>query len=443
MGDQILAIAGLTLREAVRRKFFLLVMVFAVLLICSAAFFPSIKKEDQLRLMQIWSLRATTIFACVLVIVVAAMSLPDEFSSRRIFNLSSKPIRKSAIFLGRFVGIGTALAIYLALTMVVSIVYIRLVGAADAELPSPKADPHAIHREFASSAEGTEVQAELGRIVAYDRGAIFWRFDALDAADFPDPVPAVLDIQIHSGYEYAGYVNVRVVRESDGEILWPPESERVRPAEEEPAGTVFCSTRVARTFGIPRDALTGPEPVRIEISSRLRNFAIYALDDSLVLTESPGSFEWNMVKGHSLIFLKAMILMTVSLAASVWLSWPVAALCAAVTWGMGAAYGRLEEGVRDTRMHIKTIEQREREAAHGHDDDGKIPTWALVLSETVTGHTLRVLPNFDEIEPDDYLLDGVDIPMSVLVDRWIGFVLFWAVPLAVGLGLMQLKEFAA
>lgn len=443
MVAQILAVAGLTLREAVRRRTFFLVLVFAVLLISSAAFFPAIKKDDQLRLMQLWSIRATTVFAIVLAIFVASRSLPDEFATRRIFNLSSKPIRKAAIFLGRFVGFGTALAVYVALTLVVSIGYIRAVGAFDEELPPPRAVPHTISIDFKGSAEGTEHQPDLNRYIAYDRGVIFWEFGALDAARFPDPVPAVLNVQIHSGYEYSGYVNVRVVRTTDGAILWPPESERTRPAEENPAGTVFCSTNVPSPFDIPRAALTGPDPIRVEISARQRTYQVYALADSFALAENPASFEWNMVKGFSMIFLEAMILMTVSLAASVWLSAPVAMFLAIFVGVFGTLYGTFEEGVRSTRLHIKTVEEREREAQHGHGQDEKIPTWMLVLSETVTGHTLQVLPNFSRIDPSEYILNGIDIPASVLRDRWIGFVLFWAVPLAIGLGLMQIKEFAA
>jgi ABC-type transport system involved in multi-copper enzyme maturation permease subunit len=439
MIPQILAIAGLTLREAIRRRTFALVLIFAVLLICSAAFFPTIRPGDAQRLMHRWSVLSTALFGAVMGIVVAGMSLPTEFAKRRIFNLSSKPVPKAAIFLGRFVGFAAALGIYVAMTAALSIAYIRTVGLLRSDLPPLKADPHAAARAWGG--EGTYARMDLYQerwIVRGEDGRLIWEFGVPRSERFDDPVPAQLNIEIHAEFEYSGDVRVRVEQQqADGwRTVWPGPTS---PAE----GTLFVSTSVAKRFGLPRAALEGGRPVRLVVSPATRKHTLYARQDSLQLVQKSASFDLNMIKGFSLIYLGTLILMSVSLAASVWLSGPVAMVVGLSVAFFGVLYGTFVEGVRTTRSTIKTEEQRSRERERGHGHDQPIPLWALKFSAEVTQRTLTVVPNFDRIDPTPFLANGVDVPLDVLADRWLGFLPFVAIPLLVGLVLMQLKEFSS
>lgn len=433
MIGQVVAITGLTLREAVRRRTFLLVIVFAALLTCSSALFETIRPIDQLKLIQFWSILSTTVFATVMALVVAGTSLPAEFARRTIHNLSSKPISKAAILLGRFTGFSAALAIYLALACALSVLYIRILTTVNSRIPPPRTEPYVAAASFDMSAENAVDMghdAETGRRTVGNTGRLTWAFPPLSAGAFDDPVPVKVSLGIYSESEQteSGPVRIRVVR-SDGEILWP-----AAPQE----GTAFLGRNIAQRVMVPREALTGTLPVRLEIAPVDRRYVIYGVSNSLELVGRETSFEWTMVKGFALILLESVILMSVSLAASVWLSSPVAMLVGFAVAVGGFGHGFIEEGVQISK---KTIEAEAKKPGHGHRGHGSVPTPLLELSVAVTQVSLRIVPPFSRIDPTDLITAGREVGLREVMGRWINYSVYWAVPLAIGLLLMTLKEF--
>jgi hypothetical protein len=51
--------------EAVRRKAFVLLLFFGAAIVSSATFFPAIDAESRLRLIEVWSVRASLLFAVI------------------------------------------------------------------------------------------------------------------------------------------------------------------------------------------------------------------------------------------------------------------------------------------------------------------------------------------------------------------------------------------
>src|SRR3972149_6053962 len=125
--SKVFAIATLTLKEAYRKKVFLVLLVFALALVSSSAFFPVMDAETKIALVKIWSVRAITFFSALVAIFLASVSIPSDVDERRIYTLVSKPVSKPVIFLGKFIGFAMVIAIFLLVTGAITRVYIRLV----------------------------------------------------------------------------------------------------------------------------------------------------------------------------------------------------------------------------------------------------------------------------------------------------------------------------
>ena len=142
---RIWAVASMTLKEAVRRKVFAILILFAIALLSGALFFPSIPLEGRLRLMEVWSLRAATLFTAIVGLFLAGYSLPSDFEQKRIYLLVSKPVSKSAIFAGRFLGYVLLLAVFVLTLGAVTILFLRGVQAFSGPgLPPPVAYPRIV-----------------------------------------------------------------------------------------------------------------------------------------------------------------------------------------------------------------------------------------------------------------------------------------------------------
>ncbi len=109
---RVLAVARLTLKEAIRRKALMVFVVFAVLLMFGGWFLSSGDSRADLQVgVQIWFL-LTAISWLVLpaVMYLACWSIPEDIRVRSLHTVVTKPIRRIEVVLGRIVGFGTVVA---------------------------------------------------------------------------------------------------------------------------------------------------------------------------------------------------------------------------------------------------------------------------------------------------------------------------------------------
>lgn len=171
------AVASLTLKEAVRRKAFLVLLLFAVALLSSTTFFSSVDPVSKLRLIEVWSLRATIFFAAIAAIFLGSASLPGDYEAKRIYVLASKPISKITFLLGKYLGFLLMLAIFLLVMGAISVAYIRIVKATGGpDVPELRARPRVAPTGF----EGIGIYEPIGTGVRVS-GADSGRFVAVFA----------------------------------------------------------------------------------------------------------------------------------------------------------------------------------------------------------------------------------------------------------------------
>lgn len=99
------AVAGLAIRESVRKKVVVVGVVFIILLMFGGWFLDPDSK-DPARLCASFVYQTTTYLVLLLALFLSSLSLPTDFKTKTIYTLVTKPVRSSEIVLGRIIGIG-------------------------------------------------------------------------------------------------------------------------------------------------------------------------------------------------------------------------------------------------------------------------------------------------------------------------------------------------
>lgn len=108
---RIWALARLAVKEAWRRRVWVALAVFVVILMF-AGWFLKTDHQDPAKLYISFVLTATTYLVLGIALLLSAFSLPSDFKSKTIYTIVTKPVRSGEIILGRILGftiIGTLL----------------------------------------------------------------------------------------------------------------------------------------------------------------------------------------------------------------------------------------------------------------------------------------------------------------------------------------------
>jgi hypothetical protein len=111
------ALASLAIKEAWRRRVWVAMAVFLIILLF-AGWFLKTDHQDPAKLYVSFVLTATTYLVLGIALLLSAFSLPGDFKSKTIYTIVTKPVRSGEIVLGRILGftiIGTVLLVAMAL----------------------------------------------------------------------------------------------------------------------------------------------------------------------------------------------------------------------------------------------------------------------------------------------------------------------------------------
>ncbi len=182
IAGQLWAIALLTLRKPVRRKTFLPLIFFAVAVLSSMTFFASVDPASRLRLLEMWSLRATVFFAALVAIFLGAFTLPADFEEKHIHVITTKPVGKSTFLLGRYLGMAVTVAIFVAIMGLISLAFLKTVKWVEGDsIPDLRARPivSAEMLEGLGRVEQYTPDPDLHRTTGQVPGTLVWLFHDL------------------------------------------------------------------------------------------------------------------------------------------------------------------------------------------------------------------------------------------------------------------------
>ncbi|MDO4558798.1 MAG: hypothetical protein Q4C47_07525, partial [Planctomycetia bacterium] len=118
------AMAGLAIREAIRKRTLVAFAVFVVLLLFAGWFLDPQNPEPAKQYLT-FVLQTTSYLVLILVLFLSAFSLPQDLKSRTLHTVVTKPVRPGEIVIGRILGftvVGTGMLLILALVSYVFVV---------------------------------------------------------------------------------------------------------------------------------------------------------------------------------------------------------------------------------------------------------------------------------------------------------------------------------
>jgi ABC-type transport system involved in multi-copper enzyme maturation permease subunit len=100
----ILSIAGITFKEAVRNKLLNVLLLFAVIAIASTRFFTMFAPSEEIKIIQDTSLGIIRFMGVLITVFVTGGLLPREIEKRTVTTILSKPVSRSQFLFGKFFG---------------------------------------------------------------------------------------------------------------------------------------------------------------------------------------------------------------------------------------------------------------------------------------------------------------------------------------------------
>jgi Cu-processing system permease protein len=100
----LLVIARSTVREAIRRRILMVLLIFALAMICGSFIFSSFMPSTEAKMVTDMGLSAIQMFGIVISVVMAIVMIPAEIDRRTIHTILSKPVSRRVYVLGKFLG---------------------------------------------------------------------------------------------------------------------------------------------------------------------------------------------------------------------------------------------------------------------------------------------------------------------------------------------------
>ena len=383
------AVARMTLLEAVRRKVFFILLIFAAALLSGTLFFPAINDEARLRLLQAWSLRAATLFSAIVGLFLAGFSIPGDVEQKRVHLLVTKPLPKPFLFLGRLLGFSLLLVIFIGATGLISTTFMRAVSwAGGPGFPRPLARPRVAPLNMGAPG-GQVVEGIPGEVILHGSDSMLvWRFRRLEPGEFDGPIRAQIRLFVGSPtdkYRAEGRARLRVKG----------------PAGVREIGIFSVNTNEEKEFEIPLEVLGTGGPIEVGVQVADEDGYLAADASRLSLYARPMLFELAYLGGMGLVFLQSLTVLTLTLAASTFVSGPLAVLLGILMYLVGTIHGFMLEGTRDLQraMEVDHVDEH-RKTGTVRD----LPPRLLRLSNWISSAVLKAVPDFDQFDYGRWLL---------------------------------------
>ncbi len=120
---RIMAMARLTVKEAIRRKVLVAFVIFVIIFLF-AGWFLDVKSDDPAHLYLSFVLTTTSYLVIVLSLFLATTSLPADIKSKTIYTIVTKPVRAGEIVLGRVLGFVAVISVLLAAMCFLSYMFV-------------------------------------------------------------------------------------------------------------------------------------------------------------------------------------------------------------------------------------------------------------------------------------------------------------------------------
>ena len=392
----ILTIAGHTFREVIRKKILHVLIGLGVLIVIVSPFIPTTDEPDaRVKMMLVVFFQVVVLLCIVGVIILSATSLPHEIEDRTIYGILSKPVSRLKIVVGKITGFALLSALVLVILGLVNVVAIQRIAS---RLPEEYRGILKARNEFTASrfsiqGKSHHVREGIVWIEGGRTGIALWSFsDLYKKLDDKSSFEVEFNLKIDSGRKDINAIPLVV--------------------EIEDAGTGRCKTSVlSAKIDEPLTVKIDREIVKKSSTVNITVFPIHSMDyigvtgeDAKLYSVQKG-FISNYIKAICITFLKFLLIITIAVMGSTYLSAPVSIVSALVVF----LCGHILDFVKDFSLLIQRYDVHE----HALPTVLKKPNILLVYIDYLIKKPLEwltvILPDFKRFDSLKFLLKGINI----------------------------------
>jgi hypothetical protein len=424
-----LAIAGLTFREGIRMK---IVIVFILLLGCLLLLMPFVLRGDdtlsgKLQNFLSYSFAVLSILLGLATIFFSCSTLSREFRTSSIQMVVVKPVTRFEILLGKWLGIMALNTLLLAASVPTIYGFAWVIKERktdfdrdrlqirDAVWTSRIASRPVVPDFTELARQNVEERIAQGQLRVEEKevairaqsGDLRRRWRALDQGEYRVfefegmPEPDHEDMVVQVRYRARG---VPIGLDEMVSIDWT----FIDPATNSPLASMATTERSGEVHQFlvrARFVIREGRAVLVVGNPYVEDkqtVVMFEGPDSLQIMYKAGSFEQNLLKSAAMVLMKLAFLSAVGLFFSIFVSFPVACLCAFSFYVIGLGHSWWLESI-GANLELVTPDV-DPYGAQGQ----RVRTFLVPI--------LQVLfPNFLKYDGGQYLVDGVTIPMNLVL----------------------------
>ena len=397
----ILTIVGHTFREVIRKKILHVLIGLGILIIAVSPFIPTTDEPDaRVKMMLVVFFQVVVLLCIVGVIFLSATSLPYEIEDRTIYGVLSKPVSRLKIVVGKISGFALVSALLLIILGLVNIVAIYRVAS---KLPEGyrgilKARNEVTASQFSIQGKSHHVRQGIVWIEGGRTGIALWSFSDL-----------YKKLDNKSSFEVEFHLKIDSSRKDIDAI---PLVVRIEDANVDRWETSVLSAKIDEPLTVKID----PAIVGKSGAVNVTVFPIHSTDyigvtqgDAKLFAVQKG-FVYNYAKAIGITFLKFLLIISIAVMGSTYLSAPVSIVSALVVF----LCGHVLDFVKDFSLVIQRYDVHE----HTLPAVLKKPNILLVYTDYLIKKPLEwfsvILPDFKRFDSLKFLLKGIDIPLETV-----------------------------
>ena len=104
--EKVFGVAHVTILESFRRKDPYVVLILGLAIVLGAGLFNQFGIEGLEKFVKDVALTVTNVLTIVICVVAAARQFPTEIGNRTLYPLLAKPVSRTSVFLGKYIGVG-------------------------------------------------------------------------------------------------------------------------------------------------------------------------------------------------------------------------------------------------------------------------------------------------------------------------------------------------
>ncbi|HHT9113282.1 MAG: ABC transporter permease subunit [Planctomycetes bacterium] len=397
----ILTIAGHTFREVIRKKILHVLIGLGVVIIIVSPFIPTTDEPDaRVKMMLVVFFQVVVLLCIVGVIFLSATSLPHEIEDRTIYGVLSKPVSRLKIVVGKISGFALVSALLLIILGLVNVVAIQRIAS---RLPEGYRGILKARNEFAASrfsiqGKSHHVRQGIVWIEGGRAGIALWNFsDLYKKLDNKSSFEVEFNLKIDS---------------SRKDIDAIPLAVRIEDANVDRWETSVLSAKIDEPLTIKIDPVIVGKSGAVNVTV----FPIHSTDyigvtqgDAKLFAVQKG-FVYNYAKAIGITFLKFLLIISIAVTGSTYLSAPISIVSALVVF----LCGHILDFVKDFSLVIQRYDVHE----HALPAALKKPNIFLVYLDYLVKKPLEwfsvILPDFKRFDSLKFLLKGINIPWETV-----------------------------